>query len=170
VNTTVQQMPLILSSCGAKEVDFKFTPAHLLVDCRMLVERGSGLELVKGARHGANPSYREWIQLHNQHQLCVLEDYILASIASVKGRRSGGLFPSADGVLAGVELKHGVYDDPFYITFFCAWGVHRSVSTKWIMVERLKVLWVSQHRGEVSGDHPTPEEEVSPTGAVGSPR
>lgn len=120
-------LKLILSSDGVKKSAERGLPrADLLIDCRILREHFKFMEggaAFTGMASGTNPSFRAALESANALQLGLIKEYVRAGIDAIPSRR---------GELADP------YSKPFSICFFCAWGIHRSVSAKYILADWLK--------------------------------
>ena len=119
------RLPLILTSCGVKhnvgavkKGYISLPRADFYVDCRGVAERG-----LHSKGTGKSLAFQAAVEMASPAALTHIHASILEAIAKVPDRRRERPDP----------LK-----DPFTICFFCAWGMHRSVATKYLMGERLR--------------------------------
>lgn len=118
------RVKLVLRSYGVKTNAGKATRggytsvpvSDLFIDCRCIKERG-----ISGA--GRSVAFQAAVVQTSSSQLDLIYKLILEAIKKIPERR--------------VEKKDP-FGEPFDITFCCAWGMHRSVATKYIMAKQLK--------------------------------
>ena len=119
------RVKLVLQSTGvkhnvgaAKKGFISLPRADFYVDCRGVAERGLH---EKGT--GKSLAFQAAVETASPAALTHIHASILEAIAKVPDRR---------------RERPDPFTDPFTICFFCAWGMHRSVATKYIMGERLR--------------------------------
>lgn len=94
--------------------------ADLYLDCRGIREHGKGIDRNNFEKFSAQ------IQQNNKATLDAMVAQIVDSITALPSRRYG--------------KPGGPYAEPYRICFFCAWGMNRSPTTKFVVARRLHKL------------------------------
>ena len=120
----MSKLKLILYSYGLKSnagdasKGFRSIPiADLYLDCRGVVEKG-----VPGGS-GTSPLFQEGVEKGSPTTITSFHRIIEDSLDKIATRRAD---------------REDPYEDPYVIVFLCAWGIHRSVASKFILAKRLK--------------------------------
>ena len=92
--------------------------SDLFIDCRVVPEKG-----IRGFT-GDSPEFQAGVLAKAPQTIKRILETILEGLALAGDRRSG----------------EDPYSKSFEICLFCAWGIHRSVSTTHLIAERLKKL------------------------------
>ena len=112
---TLIDLPIVIKSLGLKTVK-AIPPASLYLDCRSLVDpSGSGLT-------GDNTHVQTSVMLASAQAVKGMIDQTLHALTHVRARR---------------KHKPDPFDEPFEILCMCAWGIHRSVAMKYILLRSL---------------------------------
>lgn len=116
---------LVLQSYGVKhntgeaKKGYRSVPvADLYVDCRCIKEKG-----LSSKGDGTSKTFQDGVLTASKTALDAVYRLIVEAIKKIPDRRSE---------------KDDPFKEPFVICFLCAWGVHRSVATKYIMGRRLQ--------------------------------
>lgn len=112
------KLKIILFSEGIKANKGVLTPATLIVDCRILAHPAALQADTK-----LDGGLEKWIVKNNWAEMVTITDLIHEGLDKTLMRRNG---------------KKDPYEEPFTINFFCAHGMHRSVSAKNYMAGVLK--------------------------------
>lgn len=121
------KLKIVTFSEGIKAKGGNLTPATLMVDCRIIRESNNGLpedrKFTDPRMSGSDVNFRTWILENNMDEIENILGTVQYGLDKLLHRRNG---------------KKDPYEEPFTINFFCAHGVHRSVSTKIIISNILK--------------------------------
>jgi hypothetical protein len=121
------KLQLVLQSWGLKRFQpakvekqlFRFLPqSDLYLDCRGIQEYG-------GFDRNNFTEFAEAIKVNNPETINAMVTTVVDAIRAIPHRRGG--------------LKD-IYKEPFVVTCFCAWGMNRSPTTKYVVAEKLKEL------------------------------
>jgi hypothetical protein len=127
---------IVLRSWGIKRLglvpfqDRKFgllPVSDLYLDCRGIVEHGKGID------RNDFKTFSQHIQKNNSITINAMVAQVVDSVGALKTRRLG----------------ESPYAKPYEICLFCAWGMNRSPTTKYVLAERLKALG---YQVEIEGD------------------
>lgn len=125
-------LPILIISFGFKSVGSTGIPkADLYLDCRSIPNPHHSKEV--GHLSGSDPKMVAWIKEHGQGIVEVFRDQIKVALNQIPSRRRG---------------EEDMYTKPFIIACGCAYGVHRSVAIKHLLIELLTKDGLTVSKGD----------------------